>query len=56
MSFQGAKHEEFRFIGITISISPGAGKNSDSKFHTVKNDGGAFLPPSRHNLKTSLAF
>jgi len=41
---------------VTILISPGAGKNNDSKFHTAKNNGGALLPPSRHNLKTSTAF
>jgi hypothetical protein len=56
MSFGGAKREEARFIGITISISPGAGKNNAAKFHTAKNNGGALLPPSRHNLKTSTAF
>jgi hypothetical protein len=55
MLFRGTKHEESRFIGITISTSPGGGKNNDSKFHTAKNNGGTLLPPSRHNLETSLA-
>jgi hypothetical protein len=41
---------------IPISICPGAGKNNDSRFHTTKNNGGALLPPSRHNLNPRSAY